>query len=135
MATQYTCSLNSVYCPLWLVQWSCHCSHMHIPVRSPWLPGHINVMQTILVILVMAGLFPDRPCVPSCCKWDSRKYLLGNLHFNEKGFVPSFCLWMKFWCHEPQQPSCISKERAKRKYKKSAWKEEWIRKMKEPALE
>ena len=30
-ATQYTCSLNIIYCPHWLVQWSCHCSHMHIP--------------------------------------------------------------------------------------------------------
>ena len=30
MATQYTCSLNGVYCPHWLVQWSCHCSHMCI---------------------------------------------------------------------------------------------------------
>ena len=28
MATQYTCSLNSVYCPHWLVQWSHHCSCM-----------------------------------------------------------------------------------------------------------
>ena len=31
IATQYTCSLNSVYCPHWLVQWSCHCSRMCIP--------------------------------------------------------------------------------------------------------
>ena len=54
MDTQYTCSLNNVYGPKWLVQWSRHCSHMHIPVHSPWLPGYINVTQTILVILVMA---------------------------------------------------------------------------------
>ena len=53
MATQYTCSLNSVYCPHWLVQWSRHCSHMHIPVHSPWLPSYINVTQTILIILKM----------------------------------------------------------------------------------
>ena len=59
--TQYTCSLNSNYHPHWLVQWSHHCSCMHIPVHSPWLPGYINVVQTILVILTMAGLFPDRP--------------------------------------------------------------------------
>ena len=41
MATQYTCSLNSIYLPHWLVQWS-HCSHKHIPVHSPWLPGYIK---------------------------------------------------------------------------------------------
>ena len=61
-STQYTCSLNSVYCPHWLVQWSHHCSHMCIPVHSPWLPGYISVTQTILVTLTMAGLFLDRPC-------------------------------------------------------------------------
>ena len=60
-ATQYTCSLNGAYRPHWLVQWSCHCSHMCIPVHSPWLPGCMDVTQTILVILTMAGLFPDRP--------------------------------------------------------------------------
>ena len=56
-ATQYTCSLNGFYCPHWLVHWSRHCSHMCIPVHSPWLPGYIDVTQTILVILTMAGLF------------------------------------------------------------------------------
>ena len=59
MATQYTCSLSSVYCPHWLVQWSWHCSHMHIPVHSPWLPGYIDVMQIALVMLTMAGLLLD----------------------------------------------------------------------------
>ena len=34
---------------------------MHIPVHSPRLPGYINVMQIILIILTMAGLFPDIP--------------------------------------------------------------------------
>ena len=62
-ATQYTCSLKGVYHSHWLVQWSCHCSCSCIPVHSPWLPGHIDVMQTVLVILTMAGLFLDRPCV------------------------------------------------------------------------
>ena len=39
---------------------------MHIPVHSPWLPPYINVMQTIIIILAMAGLFPDRPhCISS----------------------------------------------------------------------
>ena len=56
-ATQYTCSLNRIYHPHWLVQWSHHCSHMCIPVHSPWLSGYINVVQTILVILIMSGLF------------------------------------------------------------------------------
>ena len=61
MATQYTCSLNGIYHPHWLGQWSCHSSHMCFPVHSPWLPGDINVMQTILVILTMAAIFLDRP--------------------------------------------------------------------------
>ena len=30
-ATQYMCSLNGIYCPHWLVQWSCHCSLMRNP--------------------------------------------------------------------------------------------------------
>ena len=34
---------------------------MRIPVHSPWLPGYMNVVQTVLVSLTMAGLFPDRP--------------------------------------------------------------------------
>ena len=42
-ATQCTCSLNGIYHPHWLVHWS-HCSCMCIPVHSPWLPGHINVV-------------------------------------------------------------------------------------------
>ena len=62
-ATQYTCSLKGVYHPHWLVQWSCHCSHMCIPVHSPWLPGYNDVTQTILVISIMVGLFTDRPCI------------------------------------------------------------------------
>ena len=44
MATQCTCSLSGVYWPHWLVQWSHRCSHMCIPVHSPWLPGYIDVM-------------------------------------------------------------------------------------------
>ena len=62
VATQYTGSLNGISHPHWPVQWSHHCSHMLIPVHSPWLPGYINVMQIVLVILAMAGLFSDRPC-------------------------------------------------------------------------
>ena len=34
---------------------------MHIPVHSPWL-DYIGVVQTGLIILTVAGCFPDRPC-------------------------------------------------------------------------
>ena len=61
--TQYTCSLNGVCHPHWLVQWSRHCSLMHIPAHSPWLPGYADVTQTILIILTTVGLFPDRPSI------------------------------------------------------------------------
>ena len=60
-ATQYSYSLNGVYCPHWLVQWSCHCSLMCIPIRSPWLPGYMDVAQTVLILLTVAGFFLDRP--------------------------------------------------------------------------
>ena len=55
-ATQYACSLNRAYHPHWPVQWSRHCSPMCIPVHSPWLPGYMDVAQTVLIILTMAGL-------------------------------------------------------------------------------
>ena len=42
--------------------WCCHCPCMHIPVHSPWLPRYLDIMQTILVILTMVGLFADKPC-------------------------------------------------------------------------
>ena len=48
-ATQYTGSLNGIYCPHWPVQWSHHCSCMCIPVHSPWLPGYLHVVQTFLL--------------------------------------------------------------------------------------
>ena len=64
MATQYSCSPNGIYCPHWIVQWSHHCSHTHVPVHSPWLPGYIDVTQTVLFILTMVGLFPYRPRIP-----------------------------------------------------------------------
>ena len=31
--------------PYWVVQWSCGCSCMLLPVHSPWLPGYIDVLQ------------------------------------------------------------------------------------------
>ena len=46
--------------PHWLVQWSHHCSHLHIPIHSPRLPGYTDIAQTVL-IATMAGLFLDRP--------------------------------------------------------------------------
>ena len=55
--------LNSIYCPQWLVQWSCHCSCMSILVHLLWLPGYISVVQTVLVILIMALLFLDIPYI------------------------------------------------------------------------
>ena len=30
---------------------------MRIPVHSPWLPGYIEVMQAVLIMVTMAGLF------------------------------------------------------------------------------
>ena len=56
-STWYTYSLNSPYHSHWLVQWSRHCSRMCIPVHCPWLPGYINIMQTVLITLKMAGFF------------------------------------------------------------------------------
>ena len=32
---------------------------MRVPVHSPWLPGYIDVAQTVLIILPMAAHFPD----------------------------------------------------------------------------
>ena len=40
-----------------------YCSCMHIPIHSPWLPGYINVVQTVLAMSTIAGLFMDRPCI------------------------------------------------------------------------
>ena len=74
-ATQCTCSHNDVYCPHWLIQWSHHCSCVHIPVHSPWLPGYTEVTQTILIILpvTMARVFSDRPYVSIPIKWKVKK--------------------------------------------------------------
>ena len=68
MATQYTCSLNGVCHPHWLVQWSSRYSCMHIPVHSPWLPGFIDVSQNVLIVLIMALIFPGRPHIQSAEK-------------------------------------------------------------------
>ena len=78
MSTQYTCSLNSIYCPPWLVERSHHCSHMCIPVHCPWLPGYINVTQTVLIILTMAGLFLERSSMIYLYKWSNWPNYLNN---------------------------------------------------------
>ena len=61
ISTQHTCSLNSTYHPHCLVHGGHHCSCTCLPGHSPWLPGYIDVVHTVLIILIMAGLFPDRP--------------------------------------------------------------------------
>ena len=61
-ATQHTHSLNCIYSPQWLVQWGCHYSQMCIAVHCPWLPGYIDVAQTILVYIKMVGFFLNRLC-------------------------------------------------------------------------
>ena len=43
-------------------------THVHCSPLSPWLQGYIDyidVVQTILIILTMVGLFPDTPHVES----------------------------------------------------------------------
>ena len=62
-ATWYTYSLNGVSHPHSQVQWSRHCSRMHIPVHFSWLPNYIDVAQTILIILSMARLSRQTLCI------------------------------------------------------------------------
>ena len=87
MATEYICSLNGVYHPHWLVQWSPHCSWTHIPVHCPWLPGYTDVVQTIPVMLTMVGLFLDRLFyiyIHICMQWNINENILlclFSLHF------------------------------------------------------
>ena len=63
---------------------------MRIPVHSPWLPGYIDVAQTILIILTMAGLFLYLPHVSNLDGgWEAflETTLKGTLcrHFNRVG--------------------------------------------------
>ena len=46
------------------VKWPSLMQCTHILIHSPRLPGYISVVQTILVILTMVGLFPD---IPNTC--------------------------------------------------------------------
>ena len=65
-APEYTCLLNGFFHTHWLVQWSHHRSRIRVPVHSLWLPGYIVITQTVLVMLTMAGLFPDRSRIYIC---------------------------------------------------------------------
>ena len=91
---------------------------MCIPVHSPWLPGYTDIMQTVLVILTMAGLFPDRLCIlipyPAtlnkglqgsgqsvwvmCSNWNQGKLAYG--HKVEEGWEPRgqlMCSYQRKW--------------------------------------
>ena len=95
VATQHTGSVNDVYHPHWLVQWTRHYSHMCIPVHSPWLPGYTDVTQTVLIILTMAGLFLDRPLYALCIT--SLFYRWVN--WGEMLFVQSHIVDGRSWIH------------------------------------
>ena len=56
------------------VQYSYHCSRMCIPVLSPWLLGYLDVVQTGLIIVMMAGPFPDRPLIYTSVWIDRYRY-------------------------------------------------------------
>ena len=94
---KYTCSLNGVYHPHWLVQWS-HCSHIRIPVHSSWLPGYIDVVQTILITLTMVGLFLDRPCISKQTRGTNLKNICTHM------FIAALFTIAKIW----KQPKCPS---------------------------
>ena len=64
-ATQYACSLNGIYHPHWLVQWSRHCSHLCIPVHSPWLPVYSKVDPNCSHY-INNGRFSGQICVCVC---------------------------------------------------------------------
>ena len=64
-------------------------SSMHIPVHYPWLPGYIHVVQTILVILTMAGLFLNNPHI-FFLKAMIKKLLIHCLHMH----IPAHFPWL-----------------------------------------
>ena len=97
-ATQYTCLLNRVCCPHWLAQWSRHCSCMLIPVHSPQLPGYIDVRQTVLIILTMAGLFLGRPHTLLCPCWRIFIHMRPEKSCGKENFW--FSLIVKLFCWE-----------------------------------
>ena len=93
--TRYTCSLNSIYWPHWLVQWSSHWSCMCIPVHSSWLPGYMDVTKTILIILTIVGVFLERPHIYSLYYYINYNIVQMKIyHF----IIPSTCA-MSFYHH------------------------------------
>ena len=64
-----------------------HCSCVHILVHTPWLPGYVDVAQTVLVILTMVWLFPDRPCITDVFIY----WILFRLKVN--GLLKASCSW------------------------------------------
>ena len=57
--SQYTCSLNGIYHPQWLVQWSHHCPHMHSPLS---LAARLYQCHTNFSCYINNGwTFLDRP--------------------------------------------------------------------------
>ena len=59
-------------------------THAHSS-HCPWLPVHINVMQTVLIILTMVQHFPDRPC--------THKWLTTNITFLD--ILPVFKMYIQ----------------------------------------
>ena len=101
-ATQCTCSLNGMYHPHWLVQWSHHCSRMHIPFHFLWLSGYMDVMQTLLIILTMAGLFLDRPHIhlphfsEQMKKWENHtEMMLRDMWVKLKRQITDMAFWLE----------------------------------------
>ena len=128
-ATQYTRSLNGVCRPHWLVQWSCHCSRMCIPVHSPQLSSYTHVTPTILVILTMAGLFLDRPRIREretehIGGWWNISYLefLFPLHLSLTKSV--FCLILAYISWEINMPPQWQERGCRTKAAKSLGKEQ-----------
>ena len=62
MTTQYTRSNSTYHGPPLTSAMKASLFTMRIPVHSPWLPGYIDVVQTVLIMLTIVGLFPDKPC-------------------------------------------------------------------------
>ena len=63
MLTHSVVSITQSLVHHWLVQWSCHCSHMHVPVHFS-LAAKLH--QCCANLLTMAGIFADRPHVYMC---------------------------------------------------------------------
>ena len=52
---QHTCSHNGINRPP-----DQYNEAVIVPIHSPWCPGYLDAVQTILIILTVAGLFPDK---------------------------------------------------------------------------